>query len=148
MSKQTVLIVDDEPDIRELLDITLGRMGLATRSAATLQEAQALVDEAQPDLCLTDMKLPDGNGISLVEYLQQAYPHIPVAMITAHGSVETAISALKAGAFDFVSKPIELDGLRNLVNTALQMGGDTEHTENALGSDPVSYTHQKLPTMQ
>jgi two-component system response regulator PilR (NtrC family) len=129
--------VDDEPDIRELLDITLGRMGLATRSAATLQEAQAMVDEDQPDLCLTDMKLPDGNGISLVEYIQQTYPQIPVAMITAHGSVETAISALKAGAFDFVSKPIELDGLRNLVNTALQMGGDTANTDSALDTNLI-----------
>jgi len=96
MPTQSVLIVDDEPDIRELLDITLSRMGLKTHSAATLGEAKAVVAEVTPDLCLTDMRLPDGNGISLVEYIAQNFPHIPVAMITAHGSVETAISALKA----------------------------------------------------
>ena len=124
MTEQSVLIVDDEPDIRELLDITLSRMGLTTFTAATLGEAQAKVAEKQPNLCLTDMRLPDGNGISLVEHIQQEYSHIPVAMITAHGSVETAISALKAGAFDFVSKPIELENLRRLVSNALQMGGD------------------------
>jgi two-component system response regulator PilR (NtrC family) len=125
MSKQKVLIVDDEPDIRELLDITLSRMGLNTHCAANLREAEALVRDIQPDLCLTDMRLPDGNGISLVEYIQQEFPEIPVAMITAHGSVEAAISALKAGAFDFISKPIELDVLRSLVTSALNMDGDT-----------------------
>jgi len=124
MTEQSVLIVDDEPDIRELLDITLGRMGLKTHCAATLGEAKAQVAEHQPDLCLTDMRLPDGNGISLVEYIQSEYPHIPVAMITAHGSVETAIAALKAGAFDFISKPIELENLRTLVGTALKLKSD------------------------
>jgi two-component system response regulator PilR (NtrC family) len=132
MGEQSVLIVDDEPDIRELLDITLSRMGLQTHSAATLEEARDMVARIQPDLCLTDMRLPDGNGISLVEHIQQELPHIPVAMITAHGSVETAISALKAGAFDFVSKPIELDNLRKLVSSALQMDGDTSQAESAL----------------
>lgn len=132
MAKQRVLIVDDEPDIRELLDITLSRMGLEAHSAATLQEAREMVAQVQPDLCLTDMRLPDGNGISLVEYIQQEFPHIPVAMITAHGSVETAISALKAGAFDFVSKPIELENLRRLISSALQLEGDTGRTQNAV----------------
>ncbi|MFU8765076.1 MAG: response regulator, partial [Haliea sp.] len=83
MSSQTVLIVDDEPDIRELLGITLNRMGLKSLSAATLGEARDKVARLQPDLCLTDMRLPDGNGISLVEYIQQEFPDIPVAMITA-----------------------------------------------------------------
>ncbi len=121
MATQSVLIVDDEPDIRELLDITLSRMGLQTHSAATLEEAKELVARVQPDLCLTDMRLPDGNGISLVQYIQQEFPHIPVAMITAHGSVETAISALKAGAFDFISKPVELENLRRLISSALPL---------------------------
>lgn len=121
MSTQTVLIVDDEPDIRELLGITLSRMGLQSSSAATLQEAREKIHALQPDLCLTDMRLPDGNGISLLEYIQRDFPHIPVAMITAHGSVEIAISALKAGAFDFISKPIELERLRNLVSSALRL---------------------------
>jgi two-component system, NtrC family, response regulator PilR len=137
MTAQRVLIVDDEPDIRELLDITLSRMGLDTYSAATLDEAQSLVNEISPDLCLTDMKLPDGNGINLVEYIQQDHSHIPVAMITAHGSVETAISALKAGAFDFISKPIELETLRNLVSSALQLGDDTSALSEAVDNDLI-----------
>ena len=137
MATQRVLIVDDEPDIRELLDITLSRMGLETHSAATLEEARDAVAQLQPDLCLTDMRLPDGNGISLVEYIQQEFSHIPVAMITAHGSVETAILALKAGAFDFISKPIELDTLRKLVNTALQLEGDTSKADHAVDHDLI-----------
>lgn len=150
MTSQSVLIVDDEPDIRELLDITLSRMGLVTHSAATLQEARSIVGQINPDLCLTDMRLPDGNGIDLIEYIQQEFPHIPVAMITAHGSVEAAISALKAGAFDFVSKPIELENLRKLVSSALQMQGDTSLAESALhegliGSSPsITTLRQKI----
>ncbi len=137
MARQSVLIVDDEPDIRELLDITLSRMGLDTYSAANLGEARDMVARMQPDLCLTDMRLPDGNGISLVEYIQQEFSHIPVAMITAHGSVETAISALKAGAFDFVSKPIELDNLRRLVSAALELGVDTGRVTEAVDHDLI-----------
>ncbi|HEY6130863.1 MAG TPA: sigma-54 dependent transcriptional regulator, partial [Halioglobus sp.] len=137
MSTQSVLIVDDEPDIRELLDITLGRMGLHTHSAATLEEARELVARVKPDLCLTDMRLPDGNGISLVEHIQQQFPHIPVAMITAHGSVEAAISALKAGAFDFISKPIELENLRRLVSSALQLEGDPSRTQDAVDEELI-----------
>ncbi|MEM9255462.1 MAG: sigma-54 dependent transcriptional regulator [Pseudomonadota bacterium] len=140
MSNQSVLIVDDEPDIRELLDITLSRMGLETHSAATLDQARSMVSEVMPDLCLTDMRLPDGNGINLVEYIQQEYSHIPVAMITAHGSVETAISALKAGAFDFISKPIELDSLRSLVSSALQLDVDTSRTEHAVDRELIGST--------
>ena len=130
MSAQTVLIVDDEPDIRQLLDITLSRMGLKTRAAADLSEARALLESDHMDLCLTDMKLPDGNGISLVEYIQQNYPDMPVALITAYGNVETAITALKAGAFDFISKPIELERLRSLVSNALKLETSSE------GADP------------
>ena len=137
MAKQSVLIVDDEPDIRELLDITLSRMGLDTHCAANLAEARSLVEEVQPDLCLTDMRLPDGNGISLVEHIQDVYPQMPVAMITAHGSVETAITALKAGAFDFVSKPIELENLRRLVSNALQMDGDLSKVDSAVDHDLI-----------
>jgi two-component system response regulator PilR (NtrC family) len=137
MSAQSVLIVDDEPDIRELLDITLSRMGLETHSAATLEEAINMVASVTPDLCLTDMRLPDGNGITLVEYIQLEFSHIPVAMITAHGSVETAISALKAGAFDFISKPIELEALRKLVSSALQLEGDTRKTEDAVDEELI-----------
>jgi two-component system response regulator PilR (NtrC family) len=137
MTQQSVLIVDDEPDIRELLEITLNRMGLATASAATLAQAMEAVAEIQPDLCLTDMRLPDGNGISLVEYIQEHHSHIPVAMITAHGSVETAITALKAGAFDFISKPIELDSLRKLVSTALKLQDTAELTSSDVNHDLI-----------
>lgn len=120
MTEQNVLIVDDEPDIRELLEITLSRMGLRTTSAANLAEARQLLAGDPPQLCLTDMRLPDGNGIDLVRHIQQAFPRLPVAMITAHGSIDAAIEALKAGAFDFISKPVDLEGLRRLVEQALQ----------------------------
>ncbi len=118
---QHVLVVDDEPDIRELLEITLTRMGLETKSAEDLQHAKQLLQAHPFDLCLTDMRLPDGNGIDLVRHIQQQYAHVPVAMITAHGNMESAIEALKAGAFDFVAKPVDLQVLRNLVNSALQL---------------------------
>lgn len=119
--RQKILIVDDEPDIRELLEITLGRMKLYTFSARNLTEAQALLHRETFDLCLTDMRLPDGTGLELVQHIQQRYPQLPVAMITAYGSLETAINALKAGAFDFLTKPVDLTRLRELVATALRM---------------------------
>lgn len=126
MTNQKVLLVDDEPDILELLDITLSRMGLDCCRVTNLEEATAALASFKPNLCLTDMRLPDGNGISLVEHIQKNYPDVPVAMITAHGSVETAIQALKAGAFDFISKPIELEKLRSLVTAALQVDSSSE----------------------
>ncbi len=121
MSKQRVLIVDDEPDIRELLEITLLRMGLETRSAEDYSQATRLLAEEPFDLCLTDMKLPDGDGITLVEHIQQHCPDTPTAVITAHGSIDLAIKAMKCGAFDFVSKPVSLETLRNLVDKALTL---------------------------
>jgi two-component system, NtrC family, response regulator PilR len=126
MTEQNVLIVDDEPDIRELLEITLSRMGLRTTSAANLAEARASLAGDTPQLCLTDMRLPDGNGIDLVRHIQQVFPQLPVAMITAHGSIDAAIEALKAGAFDFISKPVDLDGLRRLVKQAMQTPPETD----------------------
>ncbi|MFP0195515.1 MULTISPECIES: sigma-54-dependent transcriptional regulator [Pseudomonas] len=119
--RQKILIVDDEPDIRELLEITLGRMKLDTFSARNLAEAQALLHRESFELCLTDMRLPDGTGLELVQHIQQRYPQLPVAMITAYGSLETAINALKAGAFDFLTKPVDLTRLRELVGSALRM---------------------------
>ncbi|AKV04919.1 type 4 fimbriae expression regulatory protein PilR [Pseudomonas fluorescens NCIMB 11764] len=119
--QQKVLIVDDEPDIRELLEITLGRMKLDTFSARNLGEAQTLLKRETFDLCLTDMRLPDGTGLELVQHIQQRYPQLPVAMITAYGNLETAINALKAGAFDFLTKPVDLACLRELVTSALRM---------------------------
>lgn len=121
MTKKIALVVDDEPDIRELLEITLGRMGISTVAAEDLGSAKRLLAEAEYDFCLTDMKLPDGNGIELVQHIQSNYSQLPVAMITAHGSMESAVEALKAGAFDFVSKPVNLELLRKLVDTALNL---------------------------
>lgn len=116
-----VLIVDDEPDIRELLEITLGRMSLITESASDLAGAHEHLRNNSFNLCLTDMRLPDGDGLHLVEYIQRQYSHMPVAVITAHGNAETAIKALKAGAFDFVSKPVDLQKLRDLVLAAIKL---------------------------
>lgn len=121
MAQHKVLVVDDEPDIRELLEITLGRMNIDSQPASDLAGARAQLAQHAFDLCLTDMRLPDGNGIELVEFIQDKYPELPVAVITAHGSMEAAVQALKAGAFDFVSKPVDLHMLRNLVNTALRL---------------------------
>lgn len=132
---QKVLIVDDEPDIRELLEITLGRMHLETQSAADLDSARNLLKEEDFHLCLTDMRLPDGDGLELVKEIQSNYSHIPVAVITAHGSTETAISSLKAGAFDFVSKPVDLFKLRGLVNTALKLSHNPDKT--VISDDPA-----------
>jgi two-component system response regulator PilR (NtrC family) len=121
MTQALALIVDDEPDIRELLALTLGRMDIACRSAADIAQAKHLLDHESFDLCLTDMRLPDGNGIDLVDYIQCNYSDIPTAVITAHGNMESAVQALKAGAFDFVSKPVDLRALRSLVTTALKL---------------------------
>jgi two-component system, NtrC family, response regulator PilR len=117
-----VLIVDDEADLRELVEITLSRMGIRSTPAATLGEARARLAESAFDLCLTDMRLPDGNGISLVHHIQDAHPQVPVAVITAYGNAQAAVESLKAGAFDFVSKPIDLAVLRKLVDAALKLG--------------------------
>jgi len=118
---QHVLVIDDEPDIRELLDITLMRMGVDATLAENITQAKEFLEQQSFDLCLTDMNLPDGNGIDLVAYIQKEYPSTPVAVITAYGSMETAVTALKAGAFDFVSKPIELKHLRDLVQSAFKL---------------------------
>jgi two-component system response regulator PilR (NtrC family) len=130
MTKQRVLIVDDEPDIRELLEITLLRMGLETRSAEDYNNATRLLHDETFDLCLTDMKLPDGDGIALVEHIQQHCPNIPTAVITAHGSIDLAIKAMKCGAFDFVSKPVSLETLRNLVDKALTLPSSPQLVSN------------------
>src|SRR5437773_12358443 len=111
--KHQVLVVDDEPDIREVLELTLGRMNLETRTASTLEDARYLLAEFKFDLCLTDMRLPDGNRIDLVRHTQDKFPYLPVAMITAFGTMETAIAPLKAGAIDFASKPLDLHDLHN-----------------------------------
>ncbi len=133
MPKPAVLVVDDEPDICELLSITLQRMELSPRTAGTLADAQRLLKTEQFDLCLTDMQLPDGNGLELVEWMQQYSPSVPVAVITAHGNMETAVRALKLGAFDFVSKPLELAGLRKLVSAAIKLSGTNDGDTSVFG---------------
>ena len=121
MSQQTALIIDDEPDIRELLEITLGRMNLHTRSACNVKEAYQWLAREPFDLCLTDMRLPDGTGLDIIKFVQKNHSQTPIAMITAYGCVDTATEALKAGAFDFITKPVDLVRLRELVHSALRL---------------------------
>ena len=148
--KHIALIVDDEPDIRELLDITLSRMNIDTLCAENITQAKDLLAEHHFDLCLTDMRLPDGNGIELIKYIQEKFSSLPVAMITAHGNMEFAIEALKSGAFDFVSKPVDLNMLRNLVNTALKLSDDiikeTQDEQTGLlgNSESIKETRKKI----
>ena len=125
MKGKRVLVIDDEPDILELLDITLSRMGLDVSTASTLSAGRRALADQRFDLCLTDMRLPDGNGLDLVGEITRDYPNLPAAVITAHGRVEDAVQALKVGAFDFVSKPVDLADLRNLVNQALKLSSTT-----------------------
>ena len=121
MTRPLALIVDDEPDIRELLAITLQRMDIDTRSCGDVSAAKAQLRSREFQLCLTDMRLPDGDGLDLVQWMQAQGMRTPVAVITAHGNVETAVRALKSGAFDFISKPLDLANLRKLVANALKL---------------------------
>ncbi|TXH66888.1 MAG: sigma-54-dependent Fis family transcriptional regulator [Thiothrix sp.] len=138
MTEQRVLIIDDEPDIRELLEITLLRMGLDTLTAGNVEEALAQIQAHEPNLCLTDMRLPDGSGIDIVRFLQKEYPHIPVAVITAYGSMDAAVEALKAGAYDFVSKPVDLPKLRDLIQTALKLTSGEKNQRPKASEDNAS----------
>jgi len=126
--KPRALVVDDEPDIRELLAITLERMNLEVTSADTLAAAIRELRDSSFELCLTDMRLPDGDGLDLVEWIQAHKPQVPVAVITAHGNVETAVRALKLGAFDFISKPLDVSALRKLIVATLKLGESSEST--------------------
>lgn len=139
-SSPVALIVDDESDIRELIEITLLRMGVRTQAAANLAEARAHLAERSFHFCFTDMRLPDGSGIDLVHHVQKHSPGLPVAVITAYGNAQAAVESLKAGAFDFVSKPVDLPMLRKLVETGLRLkAGDGEAPPadgGLLGRDP------------
>jgi len=142
---RSVLIVDDEHDIRELLVLTLSRMGLRTETAPTLSAARELLASSTYDLCLTDMRLPDGSGLDLVGEISTRYPGMPVAMITAYGNVEAAVEALKVGAFDFVSKPVDIHVLRGLVRQALELGerakrSSDEQSSRLLGTSDAMVT--------
>jgi two-component system response regulator PilR (NtrC family) len=146
-----VLVVDDEPDLIELVSLTLSRMNLATDSAADLAGARTKLNERHFDLCLTDMRLPDGDGLDLVAWIQEVHAHVPVAVITAHGNVESAVRALKLGAFDFVSKPLDLGVLRKLVAKAIKLadrrGAGTPlqlHGPRLLGHSPAMASLREL----
>jgi two-component system response regulator PilR (NtrC family) len=137
MNANSVLIVDDEPDIRALLEITLNRMGLTSQAASGVNEAKTRLKNNGFDLCLTDLKLPDGDGIDIVEHIQSLSRPMPVAVFTAHGDMETAVRALKAGAFDFVSKPVDLSLLRRLVTAALKVAPAPNLTVTAPRSEAL-----------
>jgi two-component system response regulator PilR (NtrC family) len=138
MTAQTVLVIDDERDIRELLTITLGRMDLQVEAVGTVADARAALSEHSYDLCFTDMRLPDGNGQEIIELIAETCPDMPVAMITAYGNVDAAVNALKAGAFDFVSKPVDIQMLRGLVRTALRLAEERHNGSAAAKPDDAS----------
>jgi two-component system response regulator PilR (NtrC family) len=127
-----ILIVDDEPDILELLCITIRRLKFIPVSAANITEAKALLSSQDFQLCLTDMRLPDGSGMDLIAHIQQEYPDLPVVMITAYGSMDVAIEAMKTGAFDFLSKPVELDKLRSIIQSAIRLDEQIQPVTKAL----------------
>ena len=142
----TALIIDDEPDIRELIALTLTRMGLEYHAAANLEEARHLLEAYTFDVCLTDMRLPDGNGVEFVKTIHSMHPQLPVAVITAHGNMDAAVEAMKNGAYDFVSKPVDINQLRKLVVQAVtisnllskhseEASNDTDHTTKTDAAD-------------
>ena len=131
---RSALVVDDERDIRELLVMTLSRMGLRCDTASSVGDARAQLAHNSYDLCLTDMRLPDGSGMEIVAEISQKHPNTPVAMITAFGNVEAAVEALKAGAFDFVAKPVDLTVLRDLVRHALDLGETQRNDADAVAA--------------
>ena len=130
--KSTALIIDDEPDILSLLSLTIKRMNIDTDCAENVEQAIQLLSRNHYDFCLSDMRLPDGDGMDIVKYIQSHTPATPIAIITAHGNMELGIEAMKQGAFDFVSKPVDLDRLRNLVNSALELKKETVSENHSL----------------
>lgn len=132
MNQPLALVIDDEPDICELLTLTLGRMDISTKTAVDVAGAKSLLGSHEFDICLTDMRLPDGDGLELVEWIQSNAAGLPVAVITAHGNVETAVQALKLGAFDFISKPLDLGNLRTVVSNALRVRAPGQNSGSKL----------------
>ncbi len=137
MNRKAVLIVDDEADIRELLVLTLSRMGVDADTASTFKEAQEALKSRQYDLALTDMRLPDGDGLMVLRHIAENYGNTPVAVITAFGSTENAVAALKAGAFDYLAKPIKLEQLRPLVMSALKLPKPAQSRRMAIGESAI-----------
>ncbi|MEI7431289.1 MAG: sigma-54 dependent transcriptional regulator, partial [Betaproteobacteria bacterium] len=133
-----VLVVDDEADIRELLDLTLAKMGLSADCAGSVAEATKFLEREQYSLCLTDMRLPDGEGLEIVRLIGKSYGETPVAVITAFGSADNAVAALKAGAFDYLAKPVALDQLRTLIKSALSLPHAGEPFETSASSSALA----------
>ncbi|MBP7793614.1 MAG: sigma-54-dependent Fis family transcriptional regulator, partial [Acinetobacter sp.] len=133
-SAPLILLVDDEEDLCTLMSMTLSRMGMHTHVAHKVSEAKVLLSKNNYDACLTDFNLPDGNGVELVEHISKNYPNIPIAVLTAYGNMDLAISALKAGAFDFVNKPIKQQHLQQLLDKALNkpLASTESNNENLL----------------
>src|SRR5712671_2177580 len=152
----TVLVIDDEADIRELLELSLVRMGLAVECAGTVAAAKQLLQSKRFDLCLTDMRLPDGDGLDLVRFIGVECADLPVAVITAFGSTENAVAALKSGAFDYLTKPLSLDQLRTLVKSALSLpqkpaaarSGEAQLLGSSPGIEQVRSMIEKLARSQ
>jgi two-component system, NtrC family, response regulator PilR len=136
MNKAQALVVDDESDILDLLKMTLRRMDIRALTAMTLMDAKHQLERNRFDLCLTDMSLPDGNGIDLIRHISQHYPELPVAMITAHGNLESAVAAMKAGACDLVAKPVDLQLLRQLVGSALKRRAASAGSDSPVAGTP------------
>jgi len=132
MKKPLALIIDDEPDIRELLEITLDRIDINCVCVDDIKSGRESLEVNNFDICLTDMRLPDGNGLEFVNYCQKHHPAMPIAVLTAHGNMESAIQALKSGAFDFLSKPVDLNVLRTVVNNALNLNKTEDKGEYCL----------------
>lgn len=141
---KSVLIIDDEEDLRDLLSLTLSRMDLETVAVETISEAKKALSTKNFHLCLTDMRLPDGNGIDLVDHVQQHCPQMPIAVITAYGSVDLAVDSLKAGAFDFLSKPVDLPKLRTLVTNALNVDRRAVEREPKQAEKPLLLGNSKV----
>ena len=133
MIRKHVLIVDDEADIRELLVLTLSRMGVEPEAVSCVKDAKAALERQVFDLCLTDMRLPDGDGLELLKHIAENHGNTPVAVITAFGSTENAVLALKAGAFDYLAKPIKLEQLRPLVTSALKLPRPVQARRASIG---------------
>lgn len=147
--KSTCLIVDDETDIRELLVMTLDRMDIETFGASGVEEAKALLKQRTYNLCITDMQMQDGTGLDLLNHINEFHAGLPVAVITAHASADNAVSALKAGAFDYLAKPISLKQLRPVVEFALKLSSQSQsHDPNTLAmigeSEPIQYVRTMI----
>lgn len=138
MTGQRCLVIDDEPDLLRLMKSTVTGMGIECETAENIAQATYHLEQRSYDLCLTDMKLPDGNGLDLVSMIQQNYPETPVIVITAHGNMESAVRAYRAGAFDFISKPFKLERIRELIETALRLTKQREEVlSNLVGNTEV-----------